>query len=504
MSEPDKTVRKNSAEKKSHSKKSRLFLVRRRDRAIPRTLTSRSAPFSWRQLKDCRMFINVFDKYSPTKYPQYDLLHLCGIQEDIPVSDENYLASWWSKTFLGSDHDSFVVKSYFVDELLDLAPFLTSERMKPDLCVVNNGIPILWNEIHSEYDYNHTITQCVLGLIAQLRYVKCFDQKIKSVCGFVFPRKKSDSHVTLVKVEWEELLFRISRHHIPECNVIEQIDKVLEDQRRFANIIDTNTLSDYFIGLSKQDLVYLEGVLGTESELVQRPSYSAILVKDEKFYYKIVPDQFERETLRNIKDCYMKYLHESKHAKSFRHLVLPNEVIVLRSLPIFRFDSQPYQPLDRGEASKCLKDFVTQAKRALEELHQFGYVHFDVRLPNFCYSRDFEAMLIDFDRAIPVTLPPSSDVFHYFHRVPSENTIGIDFKQLGILIYSVIEGKDMEQVNVLSDTDFKDSHDFIRQLVIHGEFDKQLFDHFFESHQECNQSIQSVILDRIPSSASDN
>ena len=113
-------------------------------------------------------------------------------------------------------------------------------------------------------------------------------------------------------------------------------------------------------------------------------------------------------------------------------------------------------------------------------------------------------MLIDFDRAIPVTLPQSSDVLHYFHRVPSENTIGIDFKQLGNLIYSVIEDEVMEQVDDLSDDDFKDSPDFIHQLVIHGEFDKQLFDHFFESHQECNQSIQSVLLDRIPSSASDN
>ena len=82
--------------------------------------------------------------------------------------------------------------------------------------------------------------------------------------------------------------------------------------------------------------------------------------------------------------------------------------------------------------------------------------------------------------------------------------VGIDFKQLGILIYSVIEGKDMVQVVNLSDDQFEYSHDFIRHLVINGEFDKQLFDHFFESLQECNQSIQSVILDRIPSSASDN
>ena len=243
--------------------------------------------------------------------------------------------------------------------------------------------------------------------------------------------------------------------------------------------------------------------------LEQRPSYYAILINDEDYYYKIVPDQNERWTLSMIAHSRWKYMHGLTHIESIKHLLLPNEVIDDRCLLIFRFDSQPYQPLDREEASNCLKDFVIQAKRALDELHKFGYAHYDVRLLNFCYSREFEAMLIDFDRAIPNTPKPPSLSFelpHYFHRVPSRvrTPVGIDFKQLGILIYSVIEDEDIVQVDDLSDDDFKDSHDFICQLVIHGEFDKQLFDHFFESHQECNQSIQSVILDRIPSSSSDN
>ena len=211
-------------------------------------------------------------------------------------------------------------------------------------------------------------------------------------------------------MEWKELRFEINRQYIKLEEVIEKIAVVLEEQRKFSEIcIKTRkTLSNNFIDLSKSGLEYLHGVLETKSMLEQRPSYYAILINDEDYYYKIVPDQFERETLRDINYCYMEFLHELKHIPSISHLVLPNKVIRHGDLSIFRFDYQPYQPLVREEASKCLKDFVTQAKRALEELHKFGYAHFDVRLPNFCYSREFEAMLIDFDRAIPNTPEPPS------------------------------------------------------------------------------------------------
>ena len=499
-----------SPSKKDSLSKSRLHSSIKEDRAISLSLTSRSAPFTWNQFMNYPALMYVHESSYPNEFSQYSLEDLCEIPDD-NTSNEKYLEAWWKHNIPAMDGEELLVQSYFVDEILDLAPFLTSVRMKPDLCVVNDGIPILWNEVYSRYDYDDTIAHCVLGLIAQFRYVRHFDQEINSVCGFVFPKKLIKSKVTLVKLEWKELQFQIYRQYIKLEEVIDEIVKVLENQRKFYDfcIKTIKALSNYFIGLSKSDLVYLRGVLGTGSKLVQHSSYSAILVKDDKYYYKIVPDQNESEKLLVIYCSYMEYLHESKLIPSISHLVLPNKIILHSHLPIFRFDSQTYQPLNRKEARKCLKDFVTLAKRALEELHKFGYAHFDVRLPNFCYSRQFEAMLIDFDRAIPNTPKPPSLSFelpHYFHRVPSRvrTPVGIDFKQLGILIYSVIEDEDMVQVDDLSDDDFKDSHDFICQLVIHGEFDKQLFEDFFESHQECNQSIQSVILDRIPSSTSDN
>ena len=38
-------------------------------------------------------------------------------------------------------------------------------------------------------------------------------------------------------------------------------------------------------------------------------------------------------------------------------------------------------------------------KAALEELHEQGFMHCDVRLPNICFNEQLAAVLIDVDRA---------------------------------------------------------------------------------------------------------
>lgn len=38
----------------------------------------------------------------------------------------------------------------------------------------------------------------------------------------------------------------------------------------------------------------------------------------------------------------------------------------------------------------------------LEQLHEFGFAHNDIRLENICFSRDFDAVLIDLERCTPV------------------------------------------------------------------------------------------------------
>lgn len=62
------------------------------------------------------------------------------------------------------------------------------------------------------------------------------------------------------------------------------------------------------------------------------------------------------------------------------------------------FPKLPHQPLDKNELANCVKDFAKYVVEAVKQLHVLGYCHQDIRLPNVCFSADYCATLIDFDR----------------------------------------------------------------------------------------------------------
>ena len=74
---------------KNSSDKPRLHLVRRKDRAIPYSRTSRSAPFTFSEMNKSRAFIRVEYYSDPNEYSQYSLVDLCKIQEVIFFQAKN-------------------------------------------------------------------------------------------------------------------------------------------------------------------------------------------------------------------------------------------------------------------------------------------------------------------------------------------------------------------------------------------------------------------------------
>ena len=74
--------------------------------------------------------------------------------------------------------------------------------------------------------------------------------------------------------------------------------------------------------------------------------------------------------------------------------------MVGRRVFVFTFPMMRHQPLLKDQVVHCMKDFVKSAIEAIKQLHRFGYVHNDVRLPNMCFNETFQVVLIDFDRAI--------------------------------------------------------------------------------------------------------
>ncbi|KAL5506203.1 hypothetical protein EMCRGX_G007798 [Ephydatia muelleri] len=72
-----------------------------------------------------------------------------------------------------------------------------------------------------------------------------------------------------------------------------------------------------------------------------------------------------------------------------------------------------YVSEDEAIAKTCLGELANGIANGLKTLHDLGYAHLDVRLPNVCVSADFEVKLIDFDRATCVKSYKNTNFFMY-------------------------------------------------------------------------------------------
>lgn len=119
-------------------------------------------------------------------------------------------------------------------------------------------------------------------------------------------------------------------------------------------------------------------------------------------------------------------------------------VVIARQLPgnkvVFKYPKVRYNPLEVEDARKVLRTLSEKIKDALSGLHEFGIIHNDVRLPNICFDDDFNAVLIDLDRA---SADGSSDLVgtidSCMYNVPHDKCdFSLDFIQLGWLLAWVL------------------------------------------------------------------
>ena len=426
-------------------------------------------------IHDCEKLYSFEDLF-----PNYNTESLSS--EDPPANSEDHFLQWWKEMFPDYNRPTFEirVKSKLVESIGAMAPFVTSERMMPDFFLLFNDAPLLWIEIHSGNDYADTIAKLVSGLVLQLRYLRLFKNNISILCGFVFPKHKSKHQTARIQLEWKNFQFYVNCKFLKQTEVISEVDDVLKKHTsKFSNILFANP-PDYFLALSDSDLSHLKEILGSES-LEQCESHYSILVKDDKHYYKYIPQLKFSVAVHKL----LEMKRSVKDPKSITHLVLPEHVIIEPML-LFQFAAQPFQPLSRDEALKCIRDFVIQAKRALQELHKIGYAHVDVRLPNFCFSHNYEAMLIDFDRIQKIhgslSLIPQEEDF-FIPPKTKQNFEGLDFKQLGILIKETLNMKSLDP--------------FTNYLINHGKFNGDEFLNW-KKEGEGSAKLSDILSERTP------
>ena len=111
-------------------------------------------------------------------------------------------------------------------------------------------------------------------------------------------------------------------------------------------------------------------------------------------------------------------------------------------------------------------------------MHLLGYAHTDVKLPNICFSENFELKLIDFDDVVynKRQMPLVRSEF-YSAPLPECTAESLDFKQLGFIILYIINCDSLEDspfVNYL-DSDFAEKFPFLSKLINQGYFDDSDF-----------------------------
>ena len=91
----------------------------------------------------------------------------------------------------------------------------------------------------------------------------------------------------------------------------------------------------------------------------------------------------------------------------------------------------------------CLHDFLKGLAQAIQEFHQHGFAHQDIRLENVCFNEQYEPVLIDLDRSIEIT---GSPIFYgkscMYMRAGEMTPDQIDWIQVGWLAAWVLHCED--------------------------------------------------------------
>ena len=194
--------------------------------------------------------------------------------------------------------------------------------------------------------------------------------------------------------------------------------------------------------------------------------FSLVFTDNKHYYFKYAP-RYEHTLFR--------LLVAQKEKSSL--IVYPEKqqlVVGDKQVCFFLYERQEHQLTDfeSSELIHYLCSIAAGIKHALDEFHRCGYAHLDVRLPNVCYHQG-NVTLIDLDRAVPCSERSVKYGNSFMYTFPEKGATKtaelLDWKQLGLLIYSIL--KEVDQM-LLTEDDFKDvdSESLIYSLVNCGKW----------------------------------
>ena len=309
-----------------------------------------------------------------------------------------------------------------------LPPLVTSTHERADVLVYNKEDTkvVLLVEVNSS-PMLYTERKAVLGAADMLRLLRHTDKNFSVFTSFVFPKKECPQCVIKVTVKWQQLRFRYALQRLQDIQqAVGEVQDVLIHQMSAVPTLPKEIKPQLML-LSQDELNGL-----SSDAPVQLPSQRNIVVADAKYIYKVLCDV---ESALHL--LVLLYVHRGIAGQP-KHFVLP---CPFQQETLFKYEKVHYSPLEVKDARKVLQTLSEKIKAALDELHEQGFMHCDVRLPNICFNEQLDAVLIDVDRACrtnDVTWYGVVDSCMYIVPRGARDTFCLDFMQLGWLLAWVL------------------------------------------------------------------
>ena len=250
---------------------------------------------------------------------------------------------------------------------------------KTNLCII---------EVHSS-PFVATIRKVAIDLIEILRVVKAHGITECAMTGFAFPKLDIDQCIVKVTVLYipDEIVFSTKCKEVAKedfqkelCSAIVNNNHLLS-KCKGKEILDT--AEKCIIPLSPEELVKF----GTNA--IQRRAYYGVLIEVEQ---EGIVYCYKKPTLNT---SWRRLLYFDKPSNYRIHYQRPND-------SFFRYQKVMHDPLSNKEVSMCLRDFIPKVVKIVENLCSDGFEHKDVRIPNICFDKNCEPILIDLDNSVKI------------------------------------------------------------------------------------------------------
>ena len=311
-----------------------------------------------------------------------------------------------------------------VTGMKEMKPLYSNTRQLPDISIYKDNKWMTNIEVHSSA-FGDTVRKAITGGIDMLRFLRN-SHNLNEVTVFAFPKIGTKSTVVKITVQFQHLNFFYFLEPIRLPNAESSFAACLTSCPGYDLPKHIQRFLIKLTEVEKQQMIPRQDLQGCEADIKQIPSPSSITLMTNTHCYKLFKE------LALLDRCTMAFRDSPTSHR------IQCQTTRCEFLSIVHYKKVPYDPLTVDEAKRCLIGLVELLKEALNELHEDGFAHCDIRLPNICFSCEFKAVLIDLES---ITRPVESfegESCMYEVPVASVNIMDVDFVAFGWLVVDVL------------------------------------------------------------------